>query len=100
MYGKQSMLQTASSTGPDGAMENLLWQKKRATQERIQAYREQKLQLQIDAMERQQKELKDKVERDRRLDKARTRRNEALKLKLSKFQEEKAQKEQEAKKKA
>lgn len=30
VYGKQSMFQTAAG-GPDGAIENLLWQKKRAT---------------------------------------------------------------------
>lgn len=36
-------------------------------------------------MERQQQELKDKVERDRTLDRARKKRNEALKLKLSKY---------------
>lgn len=78
IYGKQSMFQTMSG-GPDGAMENLLWQKKRATQERIQMYKERKLQWQIEEMERQQRELKEKVERDRTLDNARRKRNEALK---------------------
>lgn len=81
--------------GQENAMESLLWQKKRATQEKIQKYKELKLQRQIEAMERQQLELKEKVERDRTLERARKRRNEALKLKISKHQEEKAKQEQE-----
>ena len=43
---------------PEAAMESLLWQKKRTTQERIQKYKEIKLEMEIEAMEIQQLQLK------------------------------------------
>lgn len=97
VYGKQNLFQT--NGGPDPAMENLLWHKKRAAQEKIQKYKEHKLQMQILEMERQQKELKDKVEREKSLEKERIKRNEKLKMKIGKYQEEKMKKEQDTKKK-
>jgi len=41
---------------------NMLWEKKRLNQEKIEAFRERRLQKQIEMIEKQQEELKAKLE--------------------------------------
>ena len=85
----------------DPDQQNMLWQRKREIQEKIQKFKEFKLQRQIEEIEAQQQELKNKLDRDRAMEIARRKRNETLKVELGKYEnkkreEEKAKKQLEA----
>jgi len=101
VYGQQNIngMQMIIDVDPD--QQNMLWQRKREIQEKIQKFKEFKLQRQIEEIEAQQQELKNKLDRDRAMEIARRKRNETLKVELGKYEnkkreEEKAKKQLEA----
>ena len=64
---------------------NMMWQKKKQTQEKIQEYKEHKLQMQIQQIELQQNQLRDKMEREKQAEKRRLDRDQKLKDKINEY---------------
>ena len=92
LYG--NAYDSGSAQGQSDANTNMLWERKRINQEKIEVFRENRLQKQIELIEKQQEELKAKLEEDHKREVKRLKRVELLKNKINKYQLMKAQQDQ------